>query len=789
MVTEGCAANRERACRDAARLERAHPLRAALEKARNNGAGPSLHRGFDGRRGRINHGRGAQLSLCRSLVATASSLALCSLLTATLLALPAGAQAEESCPNAISRGGLSASLPDCRAYELVTPLDKGVASDMFGASGQELGPPNPSNEYVSAGERGASSEDGNSFLMESAADFGEPFAASGEAAYVFTRGADGWTTTSLASPSLGAQHLIAREFSTDLSAVSFQDYSPGREGEPSETDRIADLVGPPGGPYTTIAQGFENSPLEVDPVGASSDLSHIVGETRDYNLAPADANQEQGSALYEFTGGQVHLINVNSKGALLSTCGAVLGASGGFDAELISTHNAVSNTGKKIFFTAPDPNYDTNGPACPDNGPEHAGGDRTPSVPPELYMRLDGTRTIEISVPAKGVYEVGGQQMAVFVGASEDGSRVFFLTRGELTKDDKGLHSIELYEYNTKKATLTRISHGESGDAEGNVSSVPVVSADGSTVYFIAAGQLTNGAPEGGGLYRYDTETETTTFVTGGVEMPPDYIRATYWEAFMNLYNSPGQDQQADYYATANGNFLVFPSTQNITAYNSQGYQELYLYNATEGSITCVSCNPNGFAPTASAAFTRQHDYIHASGLAPRPVSEDGSYVFFDTSNALVPNASRGVIHVYEWHNGAISLIGSPSDPSDSFFMEASADGSNVFFGTHAQLVPQDTEVGGNLYDARIDGGFEQPSSTKCSGTGCQGPPSAPPVFATPPSVTFNGVGNFEPTTTTTSTKQPLETKTKPKSCKRGFVKKHGRCVRRKAKRSAKGRK
>ena len=30
-----------------------------------------------------------------------------------------------------------------------------------------------------------------------------------------------------------------------------------------------------------------------------------------------------------------------------------------------------------------------------------------------------------------------------------------------------------------------------------------------------------------------------------------------------------------------------------------------------------------------------------------------------------------------------------------------------------------------------------------CTGTGCQGIPGAPPIFATPSSVTFEGVGNF----------------------------------------------
>jgi hypothetical protein len=78
---------------------------------------------------------------------------------------------------------------------------------------------------------------------------------------------------------------------------------------------------------------------------------------------------------------------------------------------------------------------------------------------------------------------------------------------------------------------------------------------------------------------------------------------------------------------------------------------------------------------------------------------------------------------------------------------------------TGAQLVAQDGNDDFDVYDARV-GGVRPPVAPECSGTGCQGVPSSPPVFATPPSVTFNGVGNFpaEPENTKTT-----KTKSKPK--------------------------
>ncbi len=63
---------------------------------------------------------------------------------------------------------------------------------------------------------------------------------------------------------------------------------------------------------------------------------------------------------------------------------------------------------------------------------------------------------------------------------------------------------------------------------------------------------------------------------------------------------------------------------------------------------------------------------------------------------------------------------------------------------TRAQLVAQDGNDDFDVYDARV-GGVQPPVAPECSGTGCQGTPAQSPVFATPASETFSGVGNFPP--------------------------------------------
>jgi hypothetical protein len=123
-------------------------------------------------------------------------------------------------------------------------------------------------------------------------------------------------------------------------------------------------------------------------------------------------------------------------------------------------------------------------------------------------------------------------------------------------------------------------------------------------------------------------------------------------------------------------------------------------------------------------------------------MSDDGSYVFFDSADPLVPQATNGKLNVYEWHEGKLALISSGTDAYSSFFLDSSPDGSNVFFGTHAQLSPRDTDGAGDLYDARIGGGEQLLGETaQCEGDACQ-PPLATPLDQTPASLSFSGAGN-----------------------------------------------
>ncbi len=159
--------------------------------------------------------------------------------------------------------------------------------------------------------------------------------------------------------------------------------------------------------------------------------------------------------------------------------------------------------------------------------------------------------------------------------------------------------------------------------------------------------------------------------------------------------------------------------------------------------------------------------------------------MFFGSVERLTPEAesqanARGELqpNVYEYTNGRVYLIASSAG-----LLGTTPSGNDVLFETVAQLAPQDRDGALDVYDARVNGGFPTLAPQTCSGTSCQGVPASPPIFATPPSVTFTGMGNFTPVSTVKAkAKKSIKLKTNKKS-RKAKKRKH------KAHKSNKGRK
>jgi hypothetical protein len=681
---------------------------------------------------------------------------------------------------------VTVGLPEDRAYELLTPPDKEGSEDLF-----------KENEISHISEdHGLSSESGDQFLLSTNAAFGS-FPAAGGNIYLFSRHpAAGhpehaeWTYTSLVSPALGLQSLThaAAVEPADFSMVAFQDRvgAPASEGGFAETS----LLGVPGGPYTTLHADQASHDVGADPtreateiVGASRDLGVAVLKSTNPALAQGGVCEHDFCSahelpnLYEWAGGQLSPLNVRSDGEPISACGAALGS--GSVAEDEEADNDVSADGSKIFFTAPIPPSETaykgldGAKGCPTKNGEN---------PAELYMH-SGEETIEVSAPEEGAPEQRAGHEAVFFGAAEDGSRVFFTSEGELTKNDAGIHDIELYEYDTETGRLTRISAGDSGDALGDL--IPfgerligigtalikdvVVSSDGLHVYFVARGVLAPANAEGrspvegeANLYVYDTQTGRTSFIARGPGSGPVQGERDF------EYAAPE--------ATADGRYLLFQG-----AMLSHSDSQLYRYDADTEGLVCVSCTPT-YPAGVSLLFPSVMGYTNTGkDVFPAHAISEGGSVFFNTDASLVPQDTNGALDVYEWHEGVISLISSGQDPSGSYFLGASPNGANVFFGSHARLVPADTSGGGNLYDARVcepERGnpciaVAPAKEGLCEGDACSHPATAP-SDATPASATFAGPGDLTPAPSTTP---------KAKTCVRPKKLSDGRCVKPKPRR------
>jgi hypothetical protein len=112
----------------------------------------------------------------------------------------------------------------------------------------------------------------------------------------------------------------------------------------------------------------------------------------------------------------------------------------------------------------------------------------------------DQACTIEVSAPAAGVSDPNGLKPAKFVGATPDGSSVFFMSSGRLTADattgpaDEGQ---DLYRYDLEAGRLEDLTPFPSAPAGAEVQGIWGTSDDGSYVYLAANGSLAARAPAG----------------------------------------------------------------------------------------------------------------------------------------------------------------------------------------------------------------------------------------------------------------------------------------------------
>jgi hypothetical protein len=563
-----------------------------------------------------------------------------------------------------------------------------------------------------------------------------------------------------------------------------------------------------------------------------------LARSKEETLLPAPAGTVL-TQLYEFDRGcggepvSLRFVEVNNAGKLINpSCEGDLGVTNFASQDGVKEDGfgAVGADGGEVFFTA---NAEKGN--C---GSSH-----------QLFVRLGGSRTLEVSrplgsacveVPCGGGGVAAARASADFAGASRDGSRVFFTTTASLVGEDRD-EGRDLYmavigcpsgegeacepgeTASMGVTSLVQVSHDSHAGEAAEVQGVVRVAPDGSRVYFVARGLLGEGANAEGlapvkgadNLYVYERDARYpeghTAFIadlcsgpgsSGVVEdlrcpadLSPSELLSERNDLGLWLETGSGEAQTAG----MDGGFLVFSSYGQLTANDTDTARDVYRYDAESGVLERVSVGEGGFdANGNNDAFDAgipggllYRSVREQYELNDRAVSEDGSRIVFTTSGPLSEDASNGLENAYEWHEGKVSLIstGSSIEPVDDVVISPS--GRDVFFVTSQGLVPQDTDGAPDVYDARLEvpgEGFPAAAAPvkPCEGDACQGPLTNPAPLLVPASVVQAPGGNF-PTAPAATVQPKMKSKTVKGAvkCKKGFVKKHGKCVK-KAKQSTK---
>jgi hypothetical protein len=611
-----------------------------------------------------------------------------------------------------------AALPDSRGWELVSPAEK---------NGAQLDGP----ETVFGGGAFQAAAQGGALTYTSAASFAGPQGSPGASQYLSRRGAGGWSTENLTvaqlagaydtSPEAGAPYRL---FSADLGAGLLTN------GRRCRGEGVDCPVANPPLPGSGAPAGYrnyylrDNTSASFKALLASADLASLALGAEEFEL--------------DFVAATPDLSQV-----VLSTCAAltteaieVAGSGDECDPEAQNLYLR-SATGLKLINLLPGQSPGTPGAelaaqagAISSDGSRVYFSDETAPAERNLYLR-EGAQTKQVDAAAGG----GG----TFQAASTNGA-VAFYTKGT-----------SLYRYDGPAGTGALLATGVQG--------VLGASPDGSYLYFLGADGLY--------LWHGGTSAKIATSTGGGPAA--------------NEYSYPPATGTAR--VSADGTKLAFLSTAILTGFDPKGAAELYLYSTTS-PLRCISCNTLGKKPLGPAAIPG----AVANGAAfkaykPRALSDAGDRLFFNSKDGLVSADTNADQDVYQWEaqgtgscakaGGCVELISTGHAEDGASFIDASADGSDVFFATSASLVAGDPG-GLDLYDARVGGGFPALlPPIPCVGDACQPLPGEPEDPT--PGTLLQGLGN-----------QPLHLpKAKKKAKKKGHHhrkhakgRKHGRRAR-----------
>jgi hypothetical protein len=384
------------------------------------------------------------------------------------------------------------------------------------------------------------------------------------------------------------------------------------------------------------------------------------------------------------------------------------------------------------------------------------------SIGSKLYLRYEDAQTFEIGTAL------------TFEGVSEGGARLFYLKGGDLYRFDAQSEETTRFS-ETGDATAVNIS--ADGSAAYFVSPTVLAAPPGPQGDApVAGGQNLYLSSEGaisflGRLSKEDVEGEY-----GGTQWQGALGR---WGDVVSE-GHPGTDpsrSSADgsiLLFESNANLTGFDSEGHREVYRYEAGTE------TLACLSCLSTGAStsgdGTLQSVSQGLGSPQPLLVDDTAVN--LSANGKRAAFQSPEPLVGADTDGVQDVYEWEaqnegschtqGGCTYLISSGESADPNYLFGISDDGSDVFFTTTDLLVPErDPNETASIYDARIEGGFPPPAAGtgECLGEACQ-PAAVAPNDPTPASSAFEGAGNV---------KEEVKAKARCPKGKRAMAK--GRCA------------
>jgi hypothetical protein len=687
---------------------------------------PQMSRAPGARQGR---GRGRVAGSWLTVVTCVSASAI------GVLALGAAAAAADTCPNAQFRTGLGAHLPDCRAFEQVSPVNKNgaVVKSVFATR------PAP----------GWSSADGSTIMYNADAAILPNQVRGFPIPTVARRTPNGWDGVPVVDGPRGVINpgpsaMTFQIPSVDRTRLLFVSGSPFTSDNPESPEPMsggvnltrgtaADWISKPTWPGASPEPGHIGQ-TSLAAVGASDDLSSTFF-TSQGTLTPEDGLSGRGTgdrtaALYRFTDGRLWPAAVLPDGTTdpdgSDLAGLALGSGETNSAinqeygDLYGISHPVARDGSSWLFVSPRPDADSV------RAPQLYLG--RPDAPSILLSQPSGSTTGPVAgstgvlrVSERGASSPGPNTRGAYAVRSRDGRFVLFSTNDQLTGDaPAGATTRKTYRYDLSTRSLTylpalTIANLQDPSHERGV--VRNISDDGSRVLY------------------YDRDTNALMIwrdngpaITLGT--PADFGTTT------------NEVPLGSSRFSTDGRTLTFMSKTAIgsTANHPFGTTQIYRYTESDGQLVCISCTPADADPAGDSSFSLRgssYNYPGADTLSVVPVednrgvSDDGRRVVFTTTTTFSPEDHNTVADVYEWSvdqpQPRLLSSGAPSSLGD-VLVDTSASGDDVFFVSVVGLSAGDRDGVSDLYDARVGGGFAPAVvDPGCVGDACQPPLSAPP--------------------------------------------------------------